>query len=91
MIPIMAESQSTWAEDRAPVRTDPSAVPGVGVKTGPDRFRPGRFHASHQHEREKPVWQDAGLSPAGCLLTLANADQLEFQFPLNQDRGTEES
>lgn len=28
---------------RAPVRTDPSAGTGVGVMTGLDAFRPGRF------------------------------------------------
>jgi putative addiction module component (TIGR02574 family) len=84
----------TWAEDRALQRCNPSAVPGVGVKTGPDQGpsdqgRPGRTTTSHQHESEKPVWHDARLPTARRLLPLANADRPEFQFTLNQDKAVE--
>ena len=53
MNPSLAESKLTWAEERALQRCNPSAVPEVGVTTGPAWFRPGCFQASHQHEREK--------------------------------------
>jgi hypothetical protein len=95
MIHHTAQSRLTWAEDTALLRSNRSAVPGVGVKTGPDqvrsdRVRPGRYPTSHQHHREKPVWQDARLSPARSPLPLANANRSEFQFTLNQDtRGSE--
>jgi hypothetical protein len=84
------QQRTTWAEDRALQRCNPSAVPGVGVKTGPDQVsrdqvRPGRFTTSHQHQSAKPVWQDAGLPTAGCVPLFANADRSEFQFTLNQD------
>ena len=85
MICRALQPQLTWAEDRALQRCNPSAAPGVGVKTGPDVLRPGRFTTSHQHQSAKPVWHDARLQPAGSLLQLAIADQSEFQFTLNQD------
>jgi hypothetical protein len=74
-----------WAEDRALQRCNPSAVPGVGVKAGPETLRPGHTSTSHQHQSAKPVWQDARLRLAGRRSSLTNADQTEFQFTLNQD------
>jgi hypothetical protein len=79
------QPQTTWAEDRALQRCNPSAVPGVGVKTGPDQVRPGHTHTSQQHHSAKPLWHDATVPTAGRPLPLANADRCEFQFTLNQD------
>jgi hypothetical protein len=81
------QPRMTWAEDRAPQRCNPSAVPGVDVKTGPNHLaRPGHSLTSQQHPREKPEWQDATRFPQGRTLPLANADRLQFQFTLNQDK-----
>jgi len=80
------QPQMTWAEDRALQRCNPSAVPGVGVKTGSDHLvRPGHHHTSQQHDSAKPEWHDATLFPAGRPLPRANANRSEFQFTLNQD------
>jgi hypothetical protein len=91
MIHGALQQRLAWAEDRALQRCGhrpkggPSAVPGVGVKTGPNDLRSGRFHPSHQHQSAKPVWQDVRLHTAGRPPSLANADQPEFQFTVNQD------
>lgn len=78
----------TWAEDTALQRCNRSAVPGVGVKTGPGHLvQPGHSATSRQHESETPGWHDATLFPAGRPLPLANANRSEFQFTLNQDTG----
>jgi hypothetical protein len=85
MIPILAESTSTWAEDTALQRCTRSAAPGVGVKTGPDDLRSGHSPTSHQHQSAKPSRHDAAKSPTGCPLSLANANRPKFQLPVNQD------
>lgn len=85
MIRGALQRHTTWAEDRALQRCNPSTIPGVGVKTGPDDLRPSRTPTSHQHQSEKPGWHDANLFPAGRPLPLANADRPEFQLTLNQD------
>lgn len=85
MIHARTYSQVTWAEDTALLRSTRSADPGVGVKTGPDRLRPGRSHTSHQHPSDKPSRHDAAKSPAGRLPQLANADLSKFRLPVNQD------
>lgn len=80
------QPRMTWAEDRALQRCNPSAVPGVDVKTGPDHLaRPGHTITSQQHQRAKPEWQDATLFPHGRPLPLANPNRTGFQFTLNQD------
>jgi hypothetical protein len=76
----------TWVEDTALQRCNRSAIPGVGVKAGPDQFRPGHSTTSHQHQSEKPVWHDATLPTAGRLSRLANTNQPKFQFTLSQHR-----
>lgn len=52
--------QATWAEDRAMLRSNPSAVPGVGVKrcAGPSDRRVAP-HPSLQNQCAKPDWHDA--------------------------------
>jgi transposase InsO family protein len=59
------QHQTTWAEDRATQRCDPSADPGVGVKrrAGP-RIGASPLHPSLQHQSAKPDWQDAAV-PVG--------------------------
>jgi putative transposase len=60
------QHQVTWAEDRATLRSDPSADPGVEIGT-----RGGLTAASNplrdRHESDKPSWHDATITPAGCL------------------------
>ena len=74
----------TWAEDTALQRCNRSADSGVGVKAGPEHFRPGHLTTSHQHQSEKPVWHDATLPTAGRPSSLANANPSKFQFTLSQ-------
>src|SRR3954468_7738912 len=80
------QPDSAWAEDRALLRSNPSAVPGA--KT--DRAAGSRplLHTHHRdwHQSDKPSQQDAATALAGCPSQLANSDPLTFQFPLNQDR-----
>jgi hypothetical protein len=75
------------AEDRATLRSDPSADPGaktearaahgdVGCPTS--RLRDWR-------QSDKPSRQDAATRMAGCPYQFANAPPPKFQFPLNQD------
>ncbi len=85
MIRTALQRQTTWAEDTALQRCNRSAVPGVGVKAGPDHSRPGHITTSHQHQSEKPVWHDATRPTAGCHHSLANANHTKFQFTLSQD------
>ena len=81
-------SNATWAENRAPVRTDPSADPGAKTEaraasfTGVARSSPLRdWRQCDQRSRH-----EAAKSPAGRASSLANARRLQFQFTANQDR-----
>ena len=85
------QRNAAWAEDRATQRCDPSAVPGA--KTG---ARAGHVPAllpssllRDWHRCDKPSRHEAATLPAGCPHQFANAKQQEFQFPLNQDRCSE--
>jgi hypothetical protein len=82
---LALQPDSAWAEDRAMLRSNPSAVPGA--KTDGAAGRRPLLHTTHRdwHQSDKPPRQDAATDPAGCPSQLANADRSEFQFPLNQD------
>jgi len=76
---------SAWAEDRARLRSNPSAVPGA--KTDGAAGRRSVLHTPHRdwHQSDKPSWQDAAIASAGRLSTLANTNPPSFQFPVKQD------
>ena len=79
------QPDSAWAEDRALLRSNPSAVPGAKTD-GAARGRPVLYTPNRDwHQSDKPSQQDAATALAGCPSSLANADRSTFQFPLNQD------
>jgi hypothetical protein len=53
------QQQTTWAEDRAMLRSNPSAVPGVGVKRCAGHPIGASPIPSLQHQCAKPDWHDA--------------------------------
>ena len=76
----------TWAEDRAPVRTDPSAVPRAETE--------GRAVASHgtaptslrdRHQCDKPLRQDAATALGTMPRLVPYEKHARFQFTVNQD------
>ena len=78
--------QTTWTEDRATQRCDPSAVQGPRPKAGRRSLPPAFTPLRDRHQSEKPSRHDAATSSAGCPSPLANVDRPKFQFTLNQDR-----
>ena len=81
---LALQPDSAWAEDRALLRSNPSAVPGAKTD-GAARGRPV-LHSPHRdwHQSDKPLQQDAATALVGCPSQLANANRSTFQFPLNQ-------
>jgi hypothetical protein len=80
------QPESAWAEDRALLRSNPSADPGAEVGVGVQhRWTSLPFLLRSWHQRAKPSRQDAATAPAGCPSPLANSHRSTFQFPLNQD------
>ena len=90
MLYAVLQSTMTWAEDRALLRSNPSADPGAKTEGRAVRSaaavaaRPSTLRDWHQSA--KPSRQDAATSLAGCPSQFANAERQAFQFPLNQDR-----
>ena len=77
----------TWAEDRALLRSNPSADPRA--KTG-DRAASARPRLSScslrdWHQSDKPSRPDAAKSPTGYHPQVANDERSKFQFTVNQD------
>ena len=87
MIPSLAESTSSWAEDTALQRCNRSAAPGAKTEARPAASRAAVRDLSLRDWRQsaKPSRHDAAKSPTGRLTQLANANRPEFQLPLNQD------
>ena len=85
MVPTAAQSKATWTQDRAPVRTDPSGVPGAETEGRAASLPPAFIPLRDQHQREKPSRHEAATSSTGCASQLANANLPKVQFPLNQD------
>ena len=86
-MPLVAlQPISAWEENRATLRSDPSAI--LGAKTdGAARGRPVlHFLDRDWHQSAKPSLQDAATALAGGPFQLANVNQPTFQFPLNQDK-----
>jgi len=88
---LMAQSQTTWAEDRALQRCNLSAAPGAKTEGGIESACsiPSIWPTLRDWpESEKPSRQDAAKSPSGCHLPLTNTNPPLFQIPLNQDKPT---
>ena len=83
-----AQWPSTWAEDRAPVRTDPSADPGAETEGRAASPPPAFSRLRDQQQSAKPSRHEAAKSPTRCPSQPANANRQKFQFPLNQDMST---
>jgi len=82
------QTKLTWAEDRALLRSNPSADPrakteGLAACTIAGCRLP--FPLRDWHQSDKPSRQDAATRVAGCPHQFANANRQEFQFTLNQD------
>jgi len=85
------QTKLTWAEDRALLRSNPSADPGAKTE-GPAACpqagcRPSLNHPLRDwHQSDKPSRHDAATRVARCPHPFANANRQEFQFTVNQDR-----
>src|SRR6185437_6961502 len=83
---IALQPESAWAEDRALLRSNPSAVPGAEVGAGvkcPSTLHP--FPLRSWPQSDKPSRHDAATASVGCPSQLVNANRSTLQFPLNQD------
>jgi len=88
MFHAVLQPKVAWAEDRALLRSNPSAVPGAKTGAGARHslaLLPFLHPLRDWHQSDKPSRQDAATLLAGCPSQLANAKRQEFQFPLNQD------
>jgi len=83
----LSQSNSTRAEDTALQRCNRSAIPGAKTEARPavTTTAARAFSLRDWHQSAKPSRHDAAISPTGCLPQLANANQVKFQLPLNQD------
>ena len=81
------QPDSAWVEDRALLRSNPSAVPGAKTD-GAAGSRPV-LPTPHRdwHQSDKPSRQDAATVLAGGPSPLVNTDRSTFPLPLNQDSG----
>jgi hypothetical protein len=88
------QSMLVWAEDRALLGSSPNADPGAktGAGGGRDCSTPApntRYPRLRDwHESDKPSRQDAATSGAGGPDSVTSAHWQEFQFTVNQDKGT---
>jgi hypothetical protein len=82
------QRNTAWTEDRATLRSDPSAVPGAkteGQAVHGNMGCPPSLLRDWQ-QSDKPSRQDAAIRMAGCPQQFANDKSSKFQFPVNQDR-----
>ncbi len=86
MLTAALQPLSAWAEDRATLRSDPSAVPGAKTD-GAARGRPVLYSPHRDwNQSDKPSLQNAATALAGRPSLFLNCDRQTFHFPLNQDR-----
>jgi len=81
------QRKTAWAEDRATVRTDPSADPGAKTEeraVGTKRVA-ARLPLRDWRESDKPSRHDAVTLRQDAPFQLANAERSKFQFTVNQD------
>jgi len=87
MTPSLQQFPTSWTEDRATQRCDPSTDPGAETGAGagclpaPLPLSPLR----DRHQGDKPSRHDAAIPLAGCHSLGVNWQRQEFRFPLNQD------
>ena len=83
----LLQSTTTWTEDRALLRSNPSAEPGARTGDRAASVRPRLSYSGLQdwHQSAKPSRQDAAKSPTGCHPERANDSRARFQFTVNQD------
>ena len=76
-----------WAEDRAMLRSNPSADPGAKIEGGAACFPKDAAHLPLRdwHQSDKPTRPKAVIHREDATLLLANTKRSEFQFALNQD------
>jgi hypothetical protein len=85
MFPLALRCQTTWTEDRATQRCDPSAAPGAETGVGAKHsFAPLLCLLRFWRQSDKPSWQDATKFFAGCASALRNARGSKVQFTVNQ-------
>ena len=77
----------TWAEDRAMLKSNPSADLGAKIGDGAANRRPTPFSNPLRdwHQSVKLSRHDVATSSTRCRIQLANPVRTEFQFPLNQN------
>ena len=87
MIGFPLQPKMTWAEDRAMLRSNPSADPGAKTEVrAVDVLRSAaRLPLRDWHQSAKPSRQEAVTCRQDATLQLANAKRSEFQFTVNQD------
>jgi hypothetical protein len=88
MRPAALTWSMTWAEDRALLRSNLSADPGVGSEGAPAFLAPVRrcFLPSLSTPSEKPDASIPTTQPPTGLPQVASANGRRFQFTVNQDR-----
>jgi hypothetical protein len=85
------QTMLAWAEDRALLRSTPSADPGAKTGTRAERHRSALdSHAEKQqlrdwHRSDKPSRHDVATSGTGCRPALTYANRAKFHFTVNQD------
>jgi hypothetical protein len=82
-----AQSSSTWVEDRATQRCDPSADPGAETEGRAALLPPTFTRLRDQHQGAKPSRHEAAKFPTGRSSQVANVNRHKFHFPLNQHNG----
>ena len=77
----------TWTEDRAPVRTDPSAAPGAETEGRAGAFNStARPFLRDRHLCDKPLRPESATLAAWSRTVLPYALPTQIQFTLNQDK-----
>jgi len=80
------QCDSTWTEDRAPVRTDPSGDPGAETEGRAVAFQgAARPSLRDRHLCEKPSRPEAATQAVWSRPVFPYAHPARFQFTVNQD------
>jgi hypothetical protein len=84
----LAQSKTTWAEDKALQRCNLSADPGAKTGGGIEpacSIPPVCQDLRDWPQSEKPSRQEAAKSATGCPFPFTNTNPTQFHFPLDQD------
>jgi hypothetical protein len=88
------QTMSAWAEDRALLRSTPSADPRAKTRARAERNCSAlcSHTAARQlrdwHQRDKPSRHDAATSGTGSHSPLSKVNRAKFHFTVNQDTST---